>query len=247
MNAPAFQFYASDFLANTADMTAEEAGAYVRLLCQQWIKGGLPNDDARLSLMAGQCQASAVARAKAEFQECSDGLLKNSGLETVRAKQAEYREKQAKNGAKRWVGNAKPHAEAMPSHEPKTCSSVFSLQSPVSDLLTPSLIPSDSCGSYHRDSRTIIRLLNEISGKKFRETDANLSVISQRLREHGVDLVGVTQMINRQFKVWQNTTQFEFYRPETLFGKTKFDGYYAARELPLSENNKKVAQHCARP
>jgi len=32
---PAFQFYASDFLVDTIDLSNEELGAYVRLLCYQ--------------------------------------------------------------------------------------------------------------------------------------------------------------------------------------------------------------------
>lgn len=103
-------------------MTAEEVGAYIRLLCHQWNKGGLPNDDSRLSLMAGQCQASAIAHAKTKFRLCDDGQLRNSRLEAERDKQSAYREKQASNGAKRWLGNAKPHAVAMPSLMPNVCS-----------------------------------------------------------------------------------------------------------------------------
>jgi uncharacterized protein YdaU (DUF1376 family) len=122
MKPPAFQFYSDDFLGGTGEMTAEEVGAYIRLLCHQWNKGGLPNDDVRLSLMAGQCQASAIAHAKTKFRLCEDGQLRNERLETERDKQASYREKQAVNGAKRWHGNAKPHAVALPTHMPKGCS-----------------------------------------------------------------------------------------------------------------------------
>jgi uncharacterized protein YdaU (DUF1376 family) len=32
---PAFQFYADDFLGGTIDLTTEEVGAYIRLLCFQ--------------------------------------------------------------------------------------------------------------------------------------------------------------------------------------------------------------------
>jgi uncharacterized phage protein (TIGR02220 family) len=88
---------------------------------------------------------------------------------------------------------------------------------------------------YHKDSRTIIHLLNEASGKAFREVDSNLSVISARLREGGVSLEGVKAMIHRQCKRWKGTPQEEFLRPETLFGKTKFDGYYAAKDQPVQQ------------
>lgn len=86
---------------------------------------------------------------------------------------------------------------------------------------------------YHKDTRTVLHLLNEASGKGFREVDSNLRIISQRLRENGVDLEGIRLMILRQCKRWLNTSQAEYLRPETLFAKTKFDGYYAARLEPV--------------
>lgn len=122
---PAFQFYADDFLGGVGDMTCEEVGAYIRLLCHQWNKGGLVNDDDRLQIMAGQCQASALATAKTKFGVCGDGLLRNARLELERSKQTAYREKQAENGAKRWGSdakpNAKPNAKPVPSHMPNGC------------------------------------------------------------------------------------------------------------------------------
>ena len=122
MKPPAFQFYADDFLGGTSDMTTEEVGAYIRLLCNQWTKGGLPDDDTRLVIMAGQCQASSLAKAKTKFGICEDGALRNARMEHERQKQDAYRQKQASNGSKRWVGNAKPDAVAMPSLMPNACS-----------------------------------------------------------------------------------------------------------------------------
>lgn len=88
-------------------------------------------------------------------------------------------------------------------------------------------------GGYHEHARAVLHLLNETCGRHFREVDANLSVISHRLREPDVTFDGVAAMISRQCQRWLNTPHEEFLRPETLFGKTKFDGYYAARDLPL--------------
>jgi len=133
MNPPAFQLYASDFLAATSEMTAEEVGVYFRLLLHQWIKGGIPDDDNRLMAMAGQCQASSLAYAKTKFGKCEDGALRQGRMEREREKQRLYREKQAVNGAKRWLGNAKPdakpHASAEPSQMPNACSSSSSSSS----------------------------------------------------------------------------------------------------------------------
>jgi len=51
---PWFPLYARDFLAddNVAAMTAEELGAYVRLLLHAWTNPGLPDDPKRLARLA---------------------------------------------------------------------------------------------------------------------------------------------------------------------------------------------------
>lgn len=87
---------------------------------------------------------------------------------------------------------------------------------------------------YHPDSRTVLHLLNEASGFKFREMDCSLSFISQRLSEPEVSLEGVKLMIHRQVKLWKGTDMNKFLRPETLFNKTKFDSYYAMRAEPTT-------------
>lgn len=97
-------------------------------------------------------------------------------------------------------------------------------------------------GKYHRDTRTVLHWLNEASQKHFRETDPNLSIISARLNEPGVALDGVKEMIERQCKKWMRTDMQDYLRPETLFGKTKFDGYYAAKDQPLLTASHKPAE-----
>ena len=92
-------------------------------------------------------------------------------------------------------------------------------------------------GGYHRDSRTVLHYLNEKCGRHFRETDSNLTFISSRMKEDGVDLVGVKTMIDRQTKRWKGTSQEEYLRPETLFNKTKFDSYYASKDAPIHEKD----------
>jgi uncharacterized phage protein (TIGR02220 family) len=97
----------------------------------------------------------------------------------------------------------------------------------------------DKCGENERvcaqNARICLHWLNDKSGRHFRETGPNLTVIMARLRETGVDLEGVKRMIARQCQRWLDTSQAEYLRPETLFGKTKFDSYYAARDLPVNE------------
>jgi uncharacterized protein YdaU (DUF1376 family) len=98
---PAFQFYADDFLSGTFDLTDEEVGLYIRMLCVQWTRGSLPNDDAELArLSRGSTGVQpALARVRAKFAVCEDGTLRNERLETERVKQIAFREAQAAKGA----------------------------------------------------------------------------------------------------------------------------------------------------
>ena len=104
--APAFQFYADDFLAGTADMAAEEVGGYIRLLCHQWSKGGIPSDEERSARIAGLIGSPSIRYVLAKFTLCDGDMLKNARLEQIRQEQADYKSKQASSGKtgaqKRW-------------------------------------------------------------------------------------------------------------------------------------------------
>jgi len=88
--------------------------------------------------------------------------------------------------------------------------------------------------TYSSTSRSVLTYLREQTGRPFREVDSNLSVIQARLDEPGVDFEGIKKMIDRQILRWKGTNFEEYYRPTTLFGKEKFDGYYAAKDQPIN-------------
>ena len=92
MTSPAFQFYPDDFIGGTVDLSTEEVGAYIRLLCYQWGRGAIPTTKIALDRVAGCAVSDAVLE---KFPNC-----KNKRLEKERKKQREYRAKQAINGAK---------------------------------------------------------------------------------------------------------------------------------------------------
>ena len=102
MRPPAFQFYADDFLAGTADMTPEEVGGYIRALCHQWNRGGLPDDNERLALMMGISNAHALQHIRTKFKIGEDGLLRNERLERTRQEQDDYRASRKQNAVIGW-------------------------------------------------------------------------------------------------------------------------------------------------
>lgn len=55
MDLPYFQFYPQDFISdiNVKLMSNEARGAYIMLLCHDWIEGGLPDNERALAILSG--------------------------------------------------------------------------------------------------------------------------------------------------------------------------------------------------
>ncbi len=76
----------------------------------------------------------------------------------------------------------------------------------------------------------VLSTLNLACGRSYRAVDSTLQPIMARLQEVDVTEEGVIEMVKRQCLRWKPDPKMrEFLRPETLFAKSKFDGYYAAR------------------
>ena len=80
--------------------------------------------------------------------------------------------------------------------------------------------------------------LNLQADRSFELVESNLKPISCRLEEVKGDVEGVKMMIDRQVARWKNDPEHcEYLRPETLFNKTKFHGYYGTRKLPVQQTH----------
>ncbi len=114
--APAFQFYASDFLTSTQSWDINEVGIYIRLLANQWANLKLPKETERLARIAG-CDHETFKKAWVilgfKFLEGEDGFLRNRRLEVVREEKNIFLEKQRLNGLK----GGRPKKEN-PKHNP---------------------------------------------------------------------------------------------------------------------------------
>ena len=93
-------------------MTNEERGAYITLLCLQWSRGSLSENDFQRVCIGMPSHSQRICQDK--FQIDADGNYRNSRLERVRSEQQEYSKKQRDNANLRWHRNA----NAMPSHMP---------------------------------------------------------------------------------------------------------------------------------
>lgn len=97
--SPYVAFYPSDFLVGTMCMSAEEVGAYMRLLCFQWQQGGIPKEEDKLARISG-LPARKLTLVLTKFDLHEDGLLKNQRMERERVKVESFRDRQSENGKK---------------------------------------------------------------------------------------------------------------------------------------------------
>ena len=99
--APAFQFYANDFMDATRLWEANAVGLYVRCLCIQWTHGSIPAD-LKILARAVHCDRAELEACWPElskkFAEQGDGTLKNKRLEQVRERQKEISDVRSEAG-----------------------------------------------------------------------------------------------------------------------------------------------------
>lgn len=110
---PAFLFYSSDFLTGCSDLTMEERGQYITMLCLQHQKGHLNEKTIRLSL------GSISVDVRNKFLTDNDNNLYNEILENHIKERENFVESRRINGSKggRPKINNKPSAK--PSAYPK--------------------------------------------------------------------------------------------------------------------------------
>ena len=97
---PAFLFYSSDFLTGVSDLTMEERGQFITLMCLQHQKGHLTK-----KVMQLQCHGIPTADVLAKFCIDENGLYYNERVELEREKRAAHSIKQREKALKRWNKN----------------------------------------------------------------------------------------------------------------------------------------------
>jgi uncharacterized protein YdaU (DUF1376 family) len=113
--APAFQFYAKDFLTGTATMSLAEVGAYVKFLAYQWDVGAVPGTSQERARVLGCTpthERNLWLRLSHKFVAVDEGY-RNLRLERERKKQEDFRALQSKRGKAsartRWGAEPQPN------------------------------------------------------------------------------------------------------------------------------------------
>jgi uncharacterized protein YdaU (DUF1376 family) len=90
--------FCDDLIASCVDMTPACFGAYMRLLCYAWTRGGIPDDEAACARITGGMEPGDWAAIRSRLVVLDDGRLTHQRLELERVAVSEIREKRAEAG-----------------------------------------------------------------------------------------------------------------------------------------------------
>jgi len=147
--SPAFQFYPKDWLGSMKVrlMTSEERGGYMELLCHAWLDNcSLPDNDNELAILSGLGERwfnGSSIKIRACFEKKGNRLIQPR-LKAEQEKQEAWREKCSEAGRKSAEARKNKDLDGKGSAtsvervvQPKSNSSVCSLQSSSSSSITP--------------------------------------------------------------------------------------------------------------
>ena len=97
---PYVKFYSESFLTGVIDLTFEERGYYITLLCLQHQKGHL--SEKSICLTCGIKSISEIADVIRKFERDDNGLFFNTRMEEEVQKAEKYVESRSRNGKNRW-------------------------------------------------------------------------------------------------------------------------------------------------
>lgn len=251
-------YYGADFEGDTKGFSREVRWSYLAAIWHYWASTkteGLPEDDTQLMQICN-CYPVDWSRTKPMIFCGKPFFYLEGGKWHQDRARKEYADAVALCARRLAASKVAIAARNVPRTVERTVmqSDNEPLNEPLNDSRTPSPVQSQSQSqspkkvpttrkprkqtgeegeAYSVESRILLHHLNEKSGRRFRETAESLEEINARLKEPDVTLVGCKLMIDRQCTLWKDEPKMcEYLRPSTLFNKTKFNSYYAARELP---------------
>lgn len=98
MNDPAVLFYTSDFLTGVMDMSMEERGMYITLLCYQHQKGHI--EEKTIRFLLGYAKDNLPEVIMKHFKVDDEGKYYNDRMDLEKDKRSKFVETRRKNGLK---------------------------------------------------------------------------------------------------------------------------------------------------
>ncbi len=258
MKAPAFQFYAQDFLTGCTYLTNEEIGMYIKMICKQWTDGKIPVK--RLEFLIGKSWENLSEDLKSKFD--FDGeFLTNKRLEIERKKQQEKSEKAKNSAEKRWKKPSEPlknkgKKEPMRTHKKSTCERDAFLEGRSMkyedeiEVEKEEETAIEKIKSAKPNFEEIVSIFNQLCNRLpavQKLNEQRKSAINSRIKEHGLETVGkALQMVaDSEFLNGNNSSgwkaSFDWIFKPTNFNKI-IEGNYGNRNSGNSKSDSSIKQ-----
>lgn len=181
---PAFQYYPRDLLcdANVMAMSLEELGAYWKLVSVCWLELGLPGTETGLARLL-QIPAARFRKLWPALERCfvldEQGRYQHPRLNKERAKQDEYRARQAekgrKSGANRKATEDEPEGNREATEpEPEGNSAICDLQSADSSQVVEKETPQQLADLWNDVTTAPIKRCKGMTDERRRKAKARL-------------------------------------------------------------------------
>lgn len=221
MKDPAFLFYSSDFLTGVSDLTFEERGQFITLLCLQHQKGRLTKK--MIDLVSSNISNDVLLKFKID----ESGLYYNERLEVEAKKREEHANKQRERALSGWenrkkaiINNSHGNATALATAMPLENDNVIEnkdlnrcLSSEISEGLNPDFV---NYINYTMTRNQPIELLEEYAGKRdcyfqlilnlqaFQKLRKNLKVSDQVVHNHLKEFLRYNAQEKAEPMAWNN-------------------------------------------
>ena len=213
MNDPAVLFYTSDFLTGVIDMTMEERGQYITLLCYQHQRGHIKEETIRL--LVGSCSVNVLNHFKID----NNGLYYNERMDVEIEKRLNFTTSRRENGKK----GGRPKK---PSGKPRENLVVNHMDNLMGNHM------GNLMGNENENINIIKNIINYLNNKlnsKYKyNTKSTIDKINARLNEK-YTYEDFVKVIDKKYNEWVGTEFEKYLCPETLFG-TKFEKYLNQKE-----------------
>lgn len=134
--------FCDDLIASCVDMTPACFGAYMRLLCYAWTRGGIPDDEAACCRITGGLEPGGWIAIRARLMTLDDGRLTHQRLELERVAVAEMREDRARAGRAGGQARARNQANAKQTPSKPVANGVANAKQNASKSVAPNPSPS---------------------------------------------------------------------------------------------------------
>jgi uncharacterized phage protein (TIGR02220 family) len=229
MKDPAFLFYSSDFLTGVIDLTMEERGQYITLLCVQHSKGRLT--EKAIKAAVGEVSKDVLSKFKKDESE----LYYSPRLEHEIEKRRKHSAKQRNNVNQRWGKDTNSVPNDIPNEYQSDTTDIPLENENINE--NRNIDENDSEGKIIMRVREIVEYLNLKAETKYRATGkATQKHINARLKE-GYTVEDFKTVIDKKVAEWVGTEFEKYLRPETLFG-SKFENYLNQKAGAASKGKK---------